>query len=316
MFKRQLRLELTGGGLEMVIEDLRMDFSIREFMTSNSSSVGNNFGDWCTIEVYNLGVDSYKTLVGTSEVDVKLSYKYADSSDYRDLFSGVMTTVKQSRKLPESKTTLWCVVRQRKLLDKPVSATTDDAGTFSSAVKAIADNVGVTLNIDPSVSDSIKNNPCRNRSYMGIAKTELAKEAEDHYCALVFKDTSIDVVRAFSEGDTEPSTNHKKHKLRSSLIRGTPEAGVNKMHIFYSLETDFRCGEVIDFSEFIDSETSPTSIIGLAGVKKTLLNYTNSLEYILIDQYQIKKLMHTGSNYSDQFITELELIGNGKSSDN
>lgn len=300
MLKRKFRLELSGG-VSKVIEDLRIDFQYREGFGSQGIT---NMADWCDIEIYNLSLDSFKAIATAEEVQVKLytGYYGADALDLT--FYGVIRNTAGLRKLPNHITTIYCIPVGRFNAEKKVKYSGNEEDTVRTVLEEVATQLGMTF--DPTnIDEAVLNKPYINKSIHDVGTVVLGDIGRENEMLFLAKEGVI-------RGIPKPQANKidstsKTVILDATKLRGTPKAGVQTLDIMYALDTSINTGDVVDASKINNTDDkAPNGIVSVAGIKKSALHYDSTItDWAMKSKYQIFEIMHHGSNYTSDFVSEL-----------
>lgn len=304
MLKRKFRLELTGK-VTKTIEDLRIDFS-----SSEELSLGNrtSAADTCEISIYNLSAGSFKELTTAEELLVKLytGYEGADALDLT--FTGKVSNVVGFKKRPNHITTIYAIPEGRANAEKK---TVKYVGSSDDTVESYINNVVALMEMKPQyyhVSDSIKNRKYRNASEHKYGLNLLGQLGKEMDLMFRAEGTTIKVtptVKALRIADEASPL-----IIKPSNLRGTPSAGTTTMKILHRLDSTIETGYIIDATKLTNVENgSPNGIASMSGVEKSTLHYADEMaKWAVNTRYQIFKLRHYGSNYTSEFITEIDCV--------
>lgn len=302
MWMRKFRLELDGPEVRFRAEDYRMDFTYFEYFKVGSLT---NMADTFDLQIFNLSVETYKSLISDKEVRIKFYAGYGDADALDLVFEGIVTNVTGRRSLPEHITTLYCIPRGLAKANKKVSYVGSREDTIGSVIEGVASQLG--LNVKYEGVEDIMSTPYMSKTVQGIGINQLIQLGEEFSFMPRVEDLELRIIAV-------PDANSVNglrtvHHLRAELMRGSPVASVAKMEIPYAFNTKIRTGEVIDTSVLLGSRTSSVSggyaaIVDVSGLGSGTLHYADGLHrWAIVPKYQVMQATHEGSNYTTKYIS-------------
>lgn len=320
MWIRDFRLEVNVGNRPtQVFSKLRMDFRYQEILRLVEKY---NMADTFELDIYNLSVDSFNTLNSKEEVLIKFYTGYLDNNELDLVFEGKVVNVIGRRAIPEYITTLYCIPKGLGKAIKPCSY----QGKREDTLKSVLDSLASILELKPNYMglEDVIDIPYRAKTIEGIGIEEINKIGNQFYFAPRVEGDELRYI-ALPESGSDSKVKIV-HQLHAELIRGIPKASVSKISIPYAFNTRIKTGEIIDTSKLIGIENKGSSITGgvglpngitdVSGLGKGSLHYSDTIHKWAIQQnYQIMFANHSGSNYTDQYISHYDCqayIGNRK----
>ena len=309
MWIRKFRLELTGGAT-VTYKELRMDFRYNEFFAVGDLT---NMADTFDIDIFNLSNPSFSALQTEEEIQVRFYTGYGDEDELSLAFEGVVSNVIGRRRIPEHITTLYCIPIGLAKVNKSISI----QGTRKDTLKDVLDGFGTALGLVTKYEgvDDLIEVPYRAKTIEGPAINELIAIGKQFYFMPRVENDELRIITLPEEGRLDKIKT--VHKLKAQLIRGTPKASVAKLSIPYAFNTVIKTGEAIDVSEFSDAKNNtktngigtPNGITDASGLGKGSLHYADTLyKWAIQPKYQIISAVHSGSNYTDNYITQYECV--------
>ena len=309
MWIRKFRLELTGGATA-TYKELRMDFRYNEFFAVGDLT---NMADTFDIDIFNLSADSFAALQSKDEIQLKRYTGYGDEDELSLAFEGIVSNVIGRRRIPEHITTLYCIPLGLAKGVKPVSFKGSREDTLEDVLGALGTELKLKIKF-AGVKDIIKEF-YRSKTIQGIGLEELVAIGKQFYFMPRVEKDELRIITLPEEGRVDKIKTI--HKLEAQLIRGTPKASVAKLSIPYAFNTVIKTGDAIDVSEFKEDKNNrvtngigtPNGITDVSGLGKGSLHYSDTLyKWAIQTKYQIISAVHSGSNYTDNYITQYECV--------
>lgn len=311
MWMRDFRLEVNVGNRPtQVFHKLRMDFRYQEILRVNEKY---NMADTFELDIYNLGVDSFNTLNSKEEVLIKFYTGYLDNDKLDLVFEGKVINVVGRRSIPEYITTLFCIPKG---LGKAIK-TCSFQGKREDTLEDVLDSMARILKLKPNYMglEDVLDIPYRAKTIEGVGIEEINKIGNQFYFAPRVEGDELRYITLPESGSA--SKIKITHTLKAELIRGIPKASVAMINIPYAFNTRIKTGELIDTSKLIGKDNKGSSITGgignpngiadVAGLGKGSLHYSDTLyKWAIQQKYQIQFANHSGSNYTDQYISNYE----------
>lgn len=342
MWKRRIVLQVvrksSDGSTQEVVEKIfsehRIDFVYHSLM-------GGRAADTCEIKLYNIGYENLRFLADstrskTESLEVRLQVGYMDEHPTDEsmptIVAGEIMGVFGQRVLPDHVTTLYCVPQEGRVYNSnPTVLNVGEGKTLREAIISYCTAIGFKETIfqvnereEPVLDKVIPNfsadgtmmevlTALTNQHHLlytlisgGVVITSVADEQELIRQATIAEqrieagtERTIEVV-----GVAKPV-----HILNSNLLRGTPSIEVSKFTAVVALNTEMLPLHVIDVSRIngVDVSNGEFPLVGIgsnnsgAGVyrDKQFAHYTTG------STYQIKELMHVGSNYTSTWETTI-----------
>tara|TARA_R110000850_G_scaffold25099_2_gene72720 strand:- start:474 stop:1448 length:975 start_codon:yes stop_codon:yes gene_type:complete len=317
MWIRKFRLELSGSDVSETFTELRMDFRYNEYFAVGAL---DNMADTFDIDIFNLSTDRYKALISNNEIKAKFFTGYGDESELSLAFEGVVVNVTGRRKIPEHITTVYCIPQGLALANKPVGYKGTKEDKLSSVIEALAGEIGLSVTYEGL--DDVKDEPYRGKTIQGNGIATLIELGKQFYFRPRIEGKELRLIAVPQEGTVEKIKT--VHTLDAELIRGVPRASVAKLSIPYAFNTKIRTGEVIDTTTVKGSKNNsltggigdPNGITDVSGLGKGSLHYSDTLhKWAIQAKYQIVSATHSGSNYTETYVSNYECvayIGNQK----
>ena len=309
MLKRKFRLEFTGG-VERVIEDLRIDFTSQEELSLVNLT---SMADTCTISVYNLSIDSFKSFTTADRIVVKLytGYEGADALDLT--FIGVLKNVTGLKQRPNHITTFYAIPIGREAAEKEavnyVGTSGDDAET---TIRGVVAAMKMKIDIDDRVSKEVLAKKYRDQTLEGFGLdilNTIGSELSLMFSARGSEEGAKIVVLPTIEA-IKMENEKNAIKIQPINLRGTPNAGVSTMDIIHRLDSRLFAGAIIDTGALIEVvDGTPNGITSLSGVPTSALHYADEMaKWAINDKYMIQSITHEGSNYTPDFTSKLSCV--------
>ena len=308
MWIRKFRLELSGSGVNETFTELRMDFRYNEYF-----AVGDldNMADTFDIDIFNLSTERYKSLINENEVMAKFYTGYGDEADLSLAFEGVVVNVTGRRKIPEHITTIYCIPRGLSKAIYPVGYKGAREDTLGTVLGGLAEELGLTLSFEGVDRET----PYRGKTIEGNGIKAITEIGKQFYFRPRVEGDELRIIATPQEGTIDSIA--KVHQLDAELIRGVPKASAAKISIPYAFNTVIRTGEVIDTTTVRGTKNNnltggiddPTGITDVAGIGKASLHYAEAIhKWAVVAKYQIVSASHSGSNYTDTFVSNYECV--------
>lgn len=100
-------------------------------------------------------------------------------------------------------------------------------------------------------------------------------------------------------------------RLNMNSVIGTPIAGIGTFDVTTFITADIQPGMVLDVTRLLGEELLITGVVNVVGPPFTLNTQDKILEYAMTDKYQIYNILHKGSNFTEQFHTQIHAILGG-----
>ena len=310
MWIRKFRLELSGSGVNETFTELRMDFRYNEYFAVGGL---DNMADTFDIDIFNLSTERYKSLISENEVRVKFYTGYGDEADLSLAFEGVVANVTGRRKIPEHITTIYCIPRGLSKAVYPVGYKGIREDTLGTVLTALATELELELPVSFEGVD--RETPYRGKTIEGSGIKAIVEIGKEFYFRPRVEDDTLRIIATPQEGTIDSIA--KVHTLDAELIRGVPKASAAKLSIPYAFNTVIRTGEVIDTTTVRGTKNNnltggiddPTGITDVAGIGKASLHYAEAIhKWAVTAKYQIVSASHSGSNYTDTFVSNYECV--------
>ncbi|NRA49461.1 MAG: hypothetical protein HRU12_10050 [Phaeodactylibacter sp.] len=287
-----------------------MDFRYNEYFATGDLT---NMADTFDIDIFNLSTDSYKALISEDEVQIKFYTGYGDEGELSLAFEGIVSNVTGRRQIPEHITTLWCIPKGLAKVEKSISYQGTREDTLSSVLDGIGGLLGLTVKYEGV--DDLVDVPYRAKTIEGKAIDQIVEMGNQFYFMPRVEGDELRIITLPEDGRIDRLTT--VHHLRAELIRGVPKASVAKLSIPYAFNTVIRTGEVID-TGILEGEQNnsvtggigdPNGITDVSGLGKGSLHYADTLyKWAIQTKYQIVSAAHSGSNYTDTYISQYECV--------
>lgn len=328
MWIRRIEVTVTNSKTQSILlktHQNRIDFSYQGSMSWIS--------DQLKLDIYNLGLQEVRSLIdsGSDGRDILVKVGYEDDIDnMATLMDGIVVNANGMKQLPHHITSLWCIPKWGRNLDKVHDLngyTTENSSLrvvlgqltklagFASAPLLVGIPEDVLEEIVPG---SIFNGDVRN-AFNGLGD-QYGFYTRNSGAGLACI-SRLNTASALGAIENDPMS--KTHKLKINRVRGTPQAQPSLITVPYNLDGNLRCGDVIDVSDFINianinaegiavqNQVGGASVSGIIQVNdpEGKLYRTDTLwQHTIMEKYLIKYINHFGSNFTPTW--QSTIVGN------
>lgn len=325
MWIRRIEVTVTNSKTQAILlktHQNRIDFSYQGSMSWIS--------DKLKLDIYNLGLQDVRSLIdsGKDGRDILVRTGYEDDIDnMATLMDGVVVNVNGMKQLPHHVTSLWCIPKWGRNLDRvhDLQAYTTENSTLKQVLTSLAKLAGFSAAptfvgmpedvLAEIVPGSIFNGDVRSAFNDLGDWYGFYTRSSGAGLAIISR---INSVKSLGAVENDPLS--KVHKLKINKVRGTPQAQPSVIIIPYNLDANLRCGDVLDVSDFISvaninaegiavqNQVGGPSVSGIIQVNdpEGLLYRTDTLwQHTIMEKYLLRYVNHFGSNFTQAWQSTL-----------
>jgi hypothetical protein len=325
MWIRRIEVTVTNSTTKAVLlqtHQNRIDFSYQGSLAWEA--------DQLKLDIYNLGLREVRSLIdsGKDGRDILVRVGYEDDiENMATLMDGVVVNAHGMKQLPHHITSLWCIPKWARNLDKvhDLQAYTTDNSSLKKVLTDLTALAGFkTAPIFIGVPDDVLAEVVPGSIFNGDVRSAFRGLGEQYG---FFTRNAGDGLRIISHLNNPAtlaamvgSPTAKSHKLQINKVRGTPQAQPSLITIPYNLDANLRCGDIIDVSNFIvianinaeglavQNQVGGPSVSGIIQVNdpEDKLYRTDTLwEHTIMERYILKYVNHYGSNFTNAWQSTL-----------
>jgi hypothetical protein len=299
MWGRVIKVEIWDAEGELVLEtdELRVDINYLHQWGTN---------DLCSVQIFNLGLPAFKTLVTYNKLTIKLSVGHRDSfASLPVLLQGHINNVWGQKIVPHHITHLYCVPDALYLATRnkplPSAHRLTKLGEYVEELAALIEIGEVNWvgkasqkwdkklgkrNQDTNIYSELITVGYQNQLKIRIHGNQMT----------VHVDPRVD--EAIEEAKEDKDANVAL--LNTVLLRGTPRLSASKIVVPYALSTELHAGTIID----VGTPSMPNSIASIAEVSGLLANLnrdTGIIDYSVSRYYMIDSISHEASAFTKRW---------------
>ncbi len=298
MWGRVIRLEVSGAnGLILATDELRVDFNYMHEWGRN---------DLCSVQVFNLSRETFKSLTTNKALTIKLSAGHRDVvGELPVILEGHINNVWGQKVVPNHITHLYCVPKALYLAaaNVPVPAAKRDS-TLRSHLTSVASAMGLTPPKFIGLADSIGELPVGSRTPDTTIYNELHTLGKQFHVKIRIIDEQMTVTGdagipgVIESARDDPNAN--TFALDTLYLRGTPKLTNSQIQIPYALSPHILSGHILDIGVASEAHTV-ASVADVSGLGANLNRDGGIVDYATSNLYMVMKVEHTGSAFSKQW---------------